>query len=122
MATREYLEIETGLHDIEYLGDGAYAGHDGWQMVTFTHDGYRVLNRIAFPPDGTFERLKRYGDRLEMRRGTSCWFDSPEDADAQDFPLHAVIGVRSHSAGMLFYKLMEAEDGQRFWRLIEETE
>lgn len=49
-------------------------------------------------------------------------FDSLEDADAHEFPLHAVIGVRSHSAGMLFYRLMEAENGERFWRLADEPD
>ena len=50
-------------------------------------------------------------------RGRRWVFDSLEDADEHEFPLHATIGVWSHSAGMLFYRLMEAEDGQRFWRL-----
>lgn len=62
------LERDTGLHDIAYLGDGAYAGHDGWQVWVFTHDGLNVLARIALPPDGTFETLKRYGDALDARR------------------------------------------------------
>lgn len=54
----------TGLHDIEYLGDGAYVGRDNYQVWVLTCDGYNVRDRIALPPDGTFQNLVRYGERL----------------------------------------------------------
>lgn len=63
MPTPSELEAEVGLHDIIYCGDGAYCGHDGWQVVVFTHNGYETLNRIALPPDGTWKRFREYADK-----------------------------------------------------------
>lgn len=48
--------------DAEYIGDGAYARFDGFQIEVFTTDGIRVLNTV-FLDDRTFEALVRYGNR-----------------------------------------------------------
>lgn len=57
---------------------------------------------------------------VNTREPTGHVFGSLEDADAHAFPVGATIGIRSHSAGMLFYKLMQAENGEPFWRLTDE--
>ena len=38
------------LQSTEYLGDGVYAGHDGFQFWLFTHDGVHVTNAVALEP------------------------------------------------------------------------
>ena len=35
------------LQDTSYLGDGAYVGHDGFQIWLVTHDGYSTTNAVA---------------------------------------------------------------------------
>lgn len=82
-----------------------------------------LIERLAPDPDDPMRTFLMAGfDPAHDRHGMPKEFDSLEDADAHDFPLHATIGVRSHSAGLLFYTLMESENGQRFWRLTEEFE
>ena len=70
---------------------------------------------------GNLEWIKRTGRVGIPVLGDPPVFDSLEDADTRHFPVNATIAVRSHSAGMLFYKLMEAESGAQFWRLTEES-
>ena len=58
-----HLEIETGLREIEYAGDGVYLGFDGYQVWAFVHDGFSVQGRIALPNDGTWSSLRQYAER-----------------------------------------------------------
>jgi hypothetical protein len=37
--------------DKEYLGDGLYARHDGYQFWLSAEDGIRVTNEVALEPD-----------------------------------------------------------------------
>ena len=57
------VERLTGLRDMEYLGDGVYAGVDGYQIWVVAFDGISVNARVALPADGTFQNLLRKGTR-----------------------------------------------------------
>lgn len=59
---RTKAEVLTGLRDLEYMGDGLYAGHDGYQVWAFAYNGVEVLARVALPPDGTWQKLRAYAD------------------------------------------------------------
>ena len=51
------------LRERVYLGDGAYAEFDGYQIWAITSDGYRDTNRIAFEP-AVFEAFVRYARKV----------------------------------------------------------
>lgn len=52
------------LADKEYLGDGVYAGNDGWNVWVWASDGVEVTyGPVAFEP-GTLEALIRYNRRI----------------------------------------------------------
>lgn len=82
------------------------------------HDWH--LYDVGSPARAAMEKMDEALAQWTANEMKARTFDSLEDADEHAFPLHATIGVRSHSAGMLFYRLMEAENGERFWRLTEE--
>ena len=50
-------------HDKEYLGDGVYLSHDGFQIWLTSEDGISVLNEIAIEPH-LIDRLVAYRDGL----------------------------------------------------------
>jgi hypothetical protein len=47
----------------EYLGDGVYAGWDGYAIVLTTEDGIRATNTVVLEPD-VYSALARYVERL----------------------------------------------------------
>lgn len=52
----------------EYIGDGAYADYDGYQVWVTTSNGIYTTNEIAFEP-AVMERLIAYYTQiLEMRK------------------------------------------------------
>ena len=52
-----------------YLGDGAYADFDGYQVWVTTSDGISATNEIAFEPQ-VMERFIAYWNKiLELRNG-----------------------------------------------------
>lgn len=51
------------LKDITYIGDGVYAGHDGYQIWTFTSNGITDDNFTAFEPMAV-DTLYRYKNKL----------------------------------------------------------
>ena len=73
-------------------------------------------NRIVLQ-EAAHVRFDAYGQRRKSRSDPPNLFDSLEDADAHDYEVGAEIGVRSHSEGVLIYKLMQAGNGEPFWRL-----
>lgn len=38
------------LENKVYLGDGVYAGHDGYQIWLYTDNGMSITNKIALDP------------------------------------------------------------------------
>lgn len=58
------------LLDAKYLGDGAYIGHDGFQVWIIAHDGYRVTEAVALDEIAS-KGVVEYFKRLEEKnRGT----------------------------------------------------
>lgn len=57
----------TDLSDLDYLGDGVYAGHDSYQVWVYTHNGERVQQRIALDPRVLAE-LVNYARRTGVLR------------------------------------------------------
>lgn len=53
--------------DKDYLGDGVYVGHDGYQIWLWTSDGITVSNTIALDPT-VYEALVRYAARTAENR------------------------------------------------------
>ena len=51
--------MTTRLPQKRHIGDGVYAGHDGYQITLETSDGIRVTNRIALDST-TIEGLQTY--------------------------------------------------------------
>ena len=51
--------MTTRLPQRRYIGDGVYAGHDGYQVTLETSDGIRVTNRIGLDTT-TIQGLKQY--------------------------------------------------------------
>jgi hypothetical protein len=51
------------LQDRQYLGDGVYAEHDGYQVWLSITDGITTSDLIALDPD-VFAALLRYRDRV----------------------------------------------------------
>ena len=51
------------LKDEAYMGDGVYAGHDGYQLWTYTSNGITKDNQTAFDPT-TFQAFLKYGERI----------------------------------------------------------
>jgi hypothetical protein len=59
------------LHDQTYLGDGVYAGHDGYHVVLWLEStGAYGPNAIALEPE-LIQRLSEYQRRLYARPTTS---------------------------------------------------
>jgi hypothetical protein len=58
------------LNDTEYLGDGAYIGHDGYQIWLLAHDGIEATAAVALEPD-TWTNLKAYLTKIETKYGVS---------------------------------------------------
>ena len=52
------------LRDVTYLGDGAYMGHDGFQVWVFTSDGMYDDNFVALEP-AAVEKLYQYMKAFE---------------------------------------------------------
>ena len=44
--TTDPLDHHKGLNNRIYLGDGLYAGTDGYQVVLYAHNGLRVLHEV----------------------------------------------------------------------------
>lgn len=53
------MTLISQLRDVVYLGDGVYAGHDGYQVWVYTQEG----NRIALEPP-VLEALLAYDKRI----------------------------------------------------------
>ena len=51
--------MTTRMPQKRHIGDGVYAGHDGYQITLETCDGIHVTNRIALD-NTTVDGLKRY--------------------------------------------------------------
>lgn len=100
-----------------YLGDVVYARFDGYHVWLWTDHGFGPECQIAIEPD-VWDRLVRYRAKCVAPREQPDLFDSLEDADAHDYPVGAEIGVRGNP--VLIYKLMDAGNGDRFWRLTNE--
>jgi putative N-acetylmannosamine-6-phosphate epimerase len=49
-----------------YLGDGAYAEHDGVDLVLTTENGYATTNRIVLEPE-VWRELVRFVARVEAQ-------------------------------------------------------
>lgn len=45
--------------DPQFIGDGVYCGHDGYQVWVWTSNGIRDSEAIALEP-GVLEQLRRY--------------------------------------------------------------
>lgn len=59
------------LKQKEYLGDGAYIGHDGYQVWIVAHDGERTTNAVCIEPGNAEEEVIKYLKHIqERRRGT----------------------------------------------------
>jgi hypothetical protein len=53
----------------EYVGDGAYIGHDGYQVWIVSHDGISITNKVAIEPGSGEEAVIKYLKHMqEMRR------------------------------------------------------
>lgn len=50
-----------------YLGDGAYASYDGWQIIVTTENGYQTTNTIALEPS-VYDALVEYATQLGIDR------------------------------------------------------
>ena len=61
--------MTTRLPQRRYIGDGVYAGHDGYQIILETSDGISVTNRIALD-DGTLDRFQKYLEYAREFYGT----------------------------------------------------
>jgi len=48
-----------------YLGDGAYAEYDGWNIIVTTSNGIHTTNEICFEPE-VIDKLFKYV--LEIRK------------------------------------------------------
>ena len=54
------------MQDEQYLGDGVYAGHDGWHIWIWTSDGVTKSKPIALEP-AVLDKLVRYRAKLLER-------------------------------------------------------
>jgi hypothetical protein len=63
-----------GCRDVEHVGDGVYAGFDGYQVWLVTDRGsFGGLSEVALEP-GTYQRLRDY----VLRLSTPQHHDSPK--------------------------------------------
>lgn len=60
MNEAETLRDEYGCDQIEYIGDGVYAGYDGYHIWVCCRRGDQ-MHAVAFEP-ATFKKLADYGD------------------------------------------------------------
>lgn len=53
------------LSDKVYLGDGVYAGHDGYHVWLYTYNGITVTNKIALEPTvlNAFDKWRKQYER-----------------------------------------------------------
>lgn len=51
------------LKDSEYMGDGVYIGHDGYQVWLITSNGFTTTNAVALE-DGTLNNVIKYINKL----------------------------------------------------------
>ncbi len=58
-----------GFHEVVHLGDGAYVGHDGSNVVVFASNGIHCTNQVVLEPEA-IDKLREYSSKLEARRGT----------------------------------------------------
>ena len=68
----------------EYLGDGVYAGWDGYHLWLTTENGITVTNRIALEPTvlATLDLYRRrLGQQLEMESITPIESDDAQDGE-----------------------------------------
>ena len=70
--------MTTRLPQKRYIGDGVYAGHDGYQITLETSDGISVTNQIGLD-SATVQGFKRYLEYAQEfykddqhRVGTGC--------------------------------------------------
>jgi len=56
------------LQDAKYIGDGAYVGHDGYQIWVLAHDGINTTNAVALEPDAA-DTLELYLKKIKEARG-----------------------------------------------------
>lgn len=54
------------LKHVDYVGDGVYAGWDGYQLWLFTSDGQTDGNFIALEEE-VYAGLRRYVERLNRK-------------------------------------------------------
>lgn len=54
------------LQKVQYIGDGVYAGHDGYQVWIFTSNGIVDENFVALEPE-VVRRLVNYEHMLRGR-------------------------------------------------------
>lgn len=53
------------MKDQDYLGDGVYVGHDGYQLWLYANHHEHPTDRIALEPS-VLEALIRYAERIKM--------------------------------------------------------
>ena len=60
-------EMKKILRDLDYLGDGVYVGHDGYQIVVFLTEGGGSYGPDAIALEsGVLEELGRYRERVNL--------------------------------------------------------
>lgn len=57
------------LKDVNYIGDGVYAGHDGYHWWLFTSNGVEESNFIALESD-VVEAFNNYMKRIKEKYET----------------------------------------------------
>ena len=55
------------FQEARYVGDGVYAGHDGYQVWVWTSNGVVESEPIALETE-VLEKLVRFNDELRKRR------------------------------------------------------
>ncbi len=54
------------LREKSYLGDGVYAGFDGYHIVFYLDDGSGPYNEISLEPE-VLQRLDNYRESLKIK-------------------------------------------------------
>ena len=76
IAERQVRGLMDGLESRTYLGDGAYAGFDGYQIWVYTFDGLGTTNQVALEPS-VFKALQAFAAR--------CWPAPTLPAEGEGF-------------------------------------
>lgn len=71
------------LNDVQYVGDGVYVGHDGYQVWAYLDNGIFKSNPIAFDIR-TFSTFVRYGMRFYDRDEEAARQAKAKDDEADD--------------------------------------